>query len=166
MKVEDAIQAILGSIRNGKAKAYGYEIYIPNVIAEYLGISWRDGRLRMREVSPEFYAAAWELCRRGIIRPGVVEFDKQSTEDGSAGNGYSLTPFGRQWIEEADKDTFIPTEPERFAEMLNPYKERFGAGFHERAQQAVRCYGAHAYLACCAMCGAASESILLATPLQ
>ena len=30
-----------------------------------------------------------------------------------------------------------------------------------RAQEAVKCYGAHAYLASCAMCGAAAETILL-----
>lgn len=46
--------------------------------------------------------------------------------------------------------------------MIKPYQELFGPGFHERAQEAIRCYGAHAYLACCAMCGAAAESILLA----
>lgn len=43
---------------------------------------------------------------------------------------------------------------------------RFGPGFHERAQEAVRCYGAHAYLGCCILCGAAAESILLAAAIQ
>jgi hypothetical protein len=42
-----------------------------------------------------------------------------------------------------------------------PYREICGETFYQRAQEAVRCYGAHAYLACCVMCGAASESILL-----
>ena len=46
--------------------------------------------------------------------------------------------------------------------MLRPFAQRFGPGFQERAQEAVRCYGAHAYLACCVMCGAATESIVLA----
>ena len=46
--------------------------------------------------------------------------------------------------------------------MLAPYRARFGASFHERGQEAIRCYGAHAYLACCTMCGAAAEAILLA----
>ncbi|EHL32314.1 hypothetical protein LDG_5695 [Legionella drancourtii LLAP12] len=45
--------------------------------------------------------------------------------------------------------------------MIQPYKEKFGPGFHQRTQEAIRCYGAHAYIACCAMCGAAAESILL-----
>ena len=30
----------------------------------------------------------------------------------------------------------------------------------------MRCYGAHAYVACCAMCGAAAESILLAVAIE
>ncbi len=111
---------------------------------------------------PEFYAAGWELCRRGILRPGVREYGAQVTEQGSAGSGYSITPFGRQWLAEADRDDYVPTEPGRFAQLLSQYRERFGDGYHERAQEAVRCYGAHAYLACCAMSGAAAESILLA----
>ncbi len=166
MKVEDAIQAIVDAIRSGTTRQYGYDIYIPNVIAQYLRIgSWSEKRNQVRELSPDFYAAAWELCRRGIIRPGVQKMDEQSTPDGNAGNGYSITPFGRQWIDDAAQDMFVPTEPGRFAEMLKPFRERFGPGFYERSQEAVRCYGAHAYLACCAMCGAASESILLATAI-
>jgi hypothetical protein len=45
--------------------------------------------------------------------------------------------------------------------MLEPYREKFGPSFHQRVQEAIRCYGAHAYLACCAMCVAAAESALL-----
>jgi hypothetical protein len=88
-----------------------------------------------------------------------------ATPDGSAGSGFSITPFGKRWVQEANPDLFVPTEPERFAQMIEPYKRRFGSGFHARAQEAVRCYGAHAFLACCTMCGAAAESILLATAI-
>jgi hypothetical protein len=45
--------------------------------------------------------------------------------------------------------------------MLEPYADLFGKGFQERAQEAVRCYNAHAYLACCAMAGAAAETVLI-----
>jgi hypothetical protein len=116
----------------------------------------------MLEESPVFLNAAWELSRRGILRPGIRRMNTQSTDEGSAGHGYSITSFGRQWLAEPEHDTFIPTEPERFARLLEPYRPRFGPGFHQRAQEAIRCYGAHAYLACCAMCGAAAESIFLA----
>lgn len=107
------------------------------------------------------YNPAWELCRRGIIRPGVKSYRAQATEDGMAGNGYCITPFGKKWLDDASDDFYIPTEPERLGEMLEKYKEKFREGFHQRAQEAVRCYGAHAYLSCCSMCGAAAESIML-----
>ncbi|HPG39973.1 MAG TPA: hypothetical protein PLP19_11090 [bacterium] len=169
MNIEDAINHIIVCLRSENSKKYqqyGYELYIPKIIGDYLGEnSWDHQRSRVRELSPDFYAAAWELCRRGIIRPGIKEFDAQATDDGSSGNGYSITPFGKKWLEETNQDTFVPTEPDRFAKMLEPYKDRFGPGFYERAQEAIRCYGAHAYLACCAMCGAATESILLATAI-
>jgi len=122
-------------------------------------IEW--GSRKMIEASPAFLSAAWELCRRGILRPGVTTMNAQATPDGGAGNGYSITPFGYQWLGEPEADTYVPTEPERFARLLEQYKEIFGSSFHQRAQEAIRCYGAHAYIACCAMCGAAAESIFL-----
>lgn len=171
MNTEDATNFLTGGIRNsssGVYSKYGYDIYIPNVIRAYqreTGAN-EDDRLASRALSPYFYAAAWELCRRGIIRPGINVMDSQSTDDGGSGNGYSLTPFGRQWLSESDQDDYVPTEPGRFAEMLKPYKDRLGPQFYERSQEAIRCYGAHAYLACCVMCGAAAESILLAAAIE
>ena len=79
--------------------------------------------------------------------------------------GFSVTPFGRKWLAEETQNIWVSTEPDRFAEMIAPLRDRFGQGFHSRSQEAVRCYGAHAYLACCTMCGAAAESILLATAI-
>lgn len=173
MKQEDALLYILQWVRDGSPSRYsnyGYDIYISNVLDSYLQSEGLDpetspGYHKKQELSSTFFAAAWELCRRGIIRPGVRTLSEQSTDEGSAGNGYSITPFGRQWLDE-DQDVFVPTEPGRFSEMLNPYKTRFGPGFFDRAQEAIRCYGAHAYLACCAMCGAAAESILLAVAVK
>ena len=148
--------------------SYGYHVYMPSVMDNYLrdqeGLT-ESTEIRMQAISPEFYNAAWELCRRGVLRPGIARLGGQATPDGSAGNGYSLTLFGRAWIAETDRDDFVPTEPERFGQILKPFQARFGPGFASRAQEAVRCYGAHAYLACCAMCGGAAESILLATAI-
>lgn len=162
IKQEDAIQQIIDWIRKGCPSSYtkyGYEVYIPNLLHTYTS----DAREQDR-ISSVYFDAAWELCRRGILRPGVKVVGAQATSHGSGGGGFSLTAFGKKWIDE-DQHVFVPTEPERFAEMLEPFKSRFGAGYFERAQQAIRCYGAHAYLACCAMCGAAAESILLATAI-
>lgn len=171
MNIDDSTALLIRFLRNpeyGDKSRFGYDFYVPNLLRHDLerqGIRSHDLEHKLREYMPAFYAAAWELCRRGIIRPGVREFGAQSTDEGSAGDGYSLTPFGERWLEESEKDDFVPTEPGRFAGMLAPYKTRFGPGFHERAQEAIRCYGAHAYLACCAMCGASAESIVLAAAI-
>lgn len=174
MNEEEAVHFIIHFLRNPvptKSSSYGYDFYLPGIITLYAekheGIVDQQALYhREIELSPIFYAAAWELCRRGIIRPGIRAIGLQSTPDGSAGNGYSITPFGKTWLTESDRDDYIPTEPGRFSEMLKPFHDVFGPGFYERAQQAVRCYGAHAYLACCAMCGAAAESIFLATAIK
>ncbi len=171
MNQEDATSLLIRWLRDpdhGDFSTFGYDIDLPALIKTYLrkdGIQHLEADQKVAELIPHFYAAAWELCRRGIIRPGVNRYLGQATADGNAGNGYSITPFGKRWLEESDRDDFIPTEPGRFAEMLEPFRNKYGPGFYERAQEAIRCYGAHAYLACCAMCGAASESILLATTI-
>lgn len=126
------------------------------------GIREQDTYGPLETISPAFYAAAWELCRRGILRPGIRTIRGQVTDDGSGGNGYSVTPAGRDWLQEAARYDYVPTEPGRFARLLDGFAPKFGPGFQERAQEAVRCYGANAYVACCAMCGAAAESIILA----
>ena len=171
---EDAMSLLVRWLRNpdhGDYGRYGYDIYLPAIVRTYLrrekGIqSQYEHEAPMREMMPMLYAAAWDLCRRGILRPGINRLDAQATDDGNAGNGYSYTPFGKQWLSESDQEPFVPTEPERFAQMFKPHKGKLGDAFYERAQEAIRCYGAHAYLACCSMCGAAAESIIVVAAIN
>jgi len=140
--------------------SYGYDLYLPTMISNHF---WQRPNPEVNQFKlanmPAFTAAAWELCRRGILRPGVHYYGGQGTSDGY---GYSVTPLGEAWLAESNKDRFIAIEPTQIAKMLGQYRSRFGDRFQERAQEAIRCYLANAPLACCAMCGAAAESILLA----
>ena len=166
---EDAFHYIVRYLREGRSgpySSYGYGCYLPNVMREYLasvaGAHPSDTERYLSRVSPPFYNAAWELCRRGILRPGITTHGRQATDDGGSGNGYSLTAYGEKWLQQAGSYDYVPVEPGRFARLLDNLGGRLGLGFRERSQEAVRCYNAQAYLACCAMCGAAAESILLA----
>ena len=71
-------------------------MYLPRVFDLYLRTcaSWMAWRLNpdAKDVSPPFYAAAWELCRRGVLRPGVCNYRGQETE---YVNGYTVMPAGR-----------------------------------------------------------------------
>lgn len=170
---EDAMRFIVDALAKNpqEFKNYGYDVYMTKAAQRYVAtiekVPEHEGaQRRMYEISPTFFDVAWELCKRGILRPGVRSWGEQATDDGSAGNGFSLTPFGRHWLQSEEKHLYVPTEPERFAELLEHYKSRFGAGFHQRAQEALRCYNANAHLASCAMSGAAAESILLAVAFQ
>ncbi|OGP24830.1 MAG: hypothetical protein A2038_15375 [Deltaproteobacteria bacterium GWA2_57_13] len=165
---EDAFHFIVLYLREGRKSpygSYGYELYLPNVMRDYLEtvkkVPHHDTDRHLPKISPSFYAAAWELCRRGILRPGIKAFNEQATADGSSGNGYSVTPLGTEWLQKAGEYEYVPVDPGRFAKLLDNFSPRFGPGFQERCQEALRCYNAQAYLACCAMCGAAAESISL-----
>lgn len=171
--VEDATNYLISGMRGSTTRfgEYGYDVYLRRALIDFVSthlgnsVQGLDRTTAINQgvisQSPAFYAAAWDLCRRGILRPGVSRLGAQDTSDGSGGGGYSVTPFGVEWLLEHTRDDYVPTEPGRFAAMLKPYAQRFGPGFQERSQEAIRCYGAHAYLACCAMCGAAAEAILL-----
>ena len=102
-------------------------------------------------IVPTWHASAWRRHYRG-----------QETE---YVNGYTITPAGKKWLMEAGQYDYVPIEAGRFSKLLDSFSPRFGAGFQERSQEAIRCYGTNAYLGCSAMCGAAAESILLAVAI-
>jgi hypothetical protein len=170
--VDDAIGAIMELIRTrpNEIRNYGYDVYLPRVWSLYAidskivnpGDLYLTDRGGLRTPGT-FYAGAWELCRRGILRPSIRDSTGQS--DNGGGNGYSITPAGERWLASSDPRLHIPTEPSRLAAILAGFSPKLGSGFNQRAQEAVKCYNAIAYLACCAMCGAAAESILLAVAI-
>ncbi len=160
----------VGKVASNMNRPYGSDIWIPDVCWEY----WRGQGVNSRELaSPNddlayrlFYDAAWELCRRGILRPGEVIPKGQSTAKGFNGDGYCLTSFGREWVKQAATRAIVPASPDRLTAVLIEHAPRFGKGFQQRAAEAVGCYTTNNYLACCAMSGAAAESILLATAIE
>lgn len=163
LELDESISRTLTALITGDAQKYGYDLH-PFSIASSAGWekSGGDHSLSIEvtlQLSPVFMDAAWELCRRGYVRPGVRTQHAQATSDG----GYSITTAGRRMLEEIDDDAVLLLQPGALAETLDQYGERFGLGFRQRAQEAVRCRDSEAWLACCAMVGAAAESILIAT---
>lgn len=162
----DSILAYIGPPKKDGYSTYGYELWLPNIIVWYIkeneAIAEHDifNSVRANELSSIFYDAAWELCRRGILRPSLAKKSGQATDSGGSGDGYSLTEFGRTWL--ADGGIPVPVAPGRMQEVFGKLADRLGAGFYQRAIEAAITYKLGANLACCAMCGAAVESILLA----
>jgi hypothetical protein len=60
-----------------------------------------------------------------------------------------------------DVTGILLAQPGSLAATLAAYSDRFGKGFHQRALEAIKCRNAEAWLGCCAMVGAAAESVLL-----
>jgi hypothetical protein len=175
LDLDDAINFIIKYLREGRSRRRvaipaAYDVQIDSVARNYLAESGvPEHQLKDAHVSPErqrhlslFLTAASELCRRGVLRPGVATFVHYATASWSGGTGFSVTPYGEEWLHAADEIDLVPIQPGRFARMLAQAGSRFGQGFVERGEQAVASYNGRAFLACCAMCGAASESIILA----
>jgi len=173
MEYDDAMRVLVDCLRTPRPDRshYGYELYLPNVISAHLEetVPGRRGfgvdHSNIEKVSPVFLAAAWDLCRMGILRPGIRTIGAQATADGASGNGYSVTPYGRRWLDQSEHLGFTIAGPDRFSRLVEPYRRKLGDGFVQRANEANRAYFAGAHLAACAMCGAAAESILLAVAI-
>jgi hypothetical protein len=174
MDQHEALEIILKALNNfpNKVAAHGYGVYLPNIISEYIinseNLSKSDPvpPLKIKILSPSFYDAAWELCRIGILRPGVKNSGLYIDDIGAGGGGFCLTAFGYAWISEKNSNDYIPSDPNRYSQMMEPFQSTFGQRYFERAREAIRCYNANAFLACSAMCGASVESILLAAAIK
>jgi hypothetical protein len=164
MELDEAIAILVELLRDNRAGQYGYDLYA-RVGAESLARRLYPNEhyldQQIRELSPIFYEAAWELCRRGIVRPGIRSAGEQAVEEG----GYSLTVAGRAALQHLDAATILLAQPGSLAATFAGYRDRFGTGFHQRAMEAIKCRNAEAWLGSCAMTGAAAESILLAVAI-
>lgn len=171
MHIDDALEFIIGYLKRprNQAPGFGYEVSLGDVIRTYLEesenwpptIQYVQDHPQNRELSTTFFDAAWELCRRGVLRPSVQFLGRQGSADGS---GYTVTAHGRHWIDEQTAEVLIGG-PDRMGELFGKFAEQFGSAFLQRATEAAHCHASGVYLACCAMCGAAAESILLAVAI-
>ena len=166
MDLDEAIALTLELLQAGQAENYGYDLYPEDVARAAAERQHRqDHQAQQRagiELSPIFMEAAWELCRRGIVRPGVQRAGAQVVDRG----GYSLTVAGAAALGQLDVTFILITQPGSLAATFAEYRPRYGEGFHQRAQEAIKCRNAEAWLACCAMAGAAAESVLLALAID
>jgi hypothetical protein len=124
--------------------------------------SLRPGELggnRENQIVAVAIETAWELVRRGLLRPGGRSFPDANAADPAR---FSLTERGREWLTSADESHFIVMQSGALTRALATFRSQFGDGYEQRAQEAILCREADAWLATCVMCGAAAESILLA----
>ncbi len=109
----------------------------------------------------QFADALWVLCSRGILRPGENQSGSSPGAVRSLNEGYAVTEYGKQWLENHGNEDLLPASPDRLSSLFNSFQPHFGKNYYKRAKEAVSCYFSGNYLACCAMCGASTESILL-----
>ncbi len=176
MHIDDAVEFLINFLRSPRIPSgyatIGYDITMQIIVRAYLTEvehapdypQYISDQPRGPELTTIFSDAAWELCRRGILRPSVrtdTAVGDQGTADGS---GYSLTTFGRDWITASPPEALL-FNADRLSQLFKKLSEKLGPAFLQRAGEAARCYGFGVYVASSAMCGAAAEAILLAVAI-
>lgn len=144
----------------------GYDIRVASIVTQWTAsrqlFDDDNGSNLSRRTNAIFLDSAWDLCRRSLLRPSVLN----SGADGdSNGLGYSLTIHGEAWLASAEDGDCITLQPDTLSRAFSRFRTRFGEGFYQRSQEAIKCRNADAWLAACAMVGAAAESILFATAI-
>jgi hypothetical protein len=106
-----------------------------------------------------FVSATWSLVRQGILSPTLARTgsSKLKLHDSQ----FAFTAFGIRWLEAEGSEEVLPSEHGRFAAHLDLHRARFGDVFFQRAHEALGCYHAALFLACCVMAGAAAEAIVI-----
>ncbi len=172
LHADDALKFMIASLKqnpDGYRGQSNFGIHMPNVVNEFCAkVVGNTMPAHQRESEPiylAFYDAAWQLCRMGILRPSAWCPRGQILAGGEAGDGYSLTGYGRRWLDQWDAEGFFPTDPDRYIQVLANGSALLGSGFLQRSHEAAKCYKSTAYIACCAMSGAAAESALLAVAI-
>jgi hypothetical protein len=152
----------------GELGNHGFDIYLPQVIDRYLPADPMQGYPSRpisitgkpkANVHRAFFDASWQMCLAGLLRPSSAD-DRFNGQNAGQGDGYSFTAGGLKWFTEGDAGAVVLSTG-RIGQLLAEHGTKFGAGYMERSQQAVICHNARAFVASCAMSGAASESILL-----
>ena len=107
ISVDDALNFILKKLRTeGPAKfdRDGFDFWVSDYTTRYLdeiqGVRPRPPieDQRTYDASPPFFDAAWELCRRGVLRPSVRNSFMQWAARYSTGGGNTLTQSGAEWL--------------------------------------------------------------------
>jgi hypothetical protein len=128
MELDEAIAILVDLLQRDQAKAYGYDLYPPKGAEAASGqLPQQDHQQReakTRELAPIFFDAAWELCRRGLVRPGVRGIHDQAVPE----QGYSLTQAGRAMLVDIDPATIMVMQPGSLARTFAGYKDLFGGG--------------------------------------
>lgn len=166
LSVEDATKYIIQALRQPKTAFddYGYDVDMYKIMASYahqhLGADHNSLHTCLWELSPLFFDAASILVQRGLFRVSKSRWCQNHMIQ-HAGNGYSLTQQGREWLFSNKDEVFIHSDPSSMGQFLATYRTLLGDGFCQRAQEAVKCINSGAHLACCVMAGAATESIFI-----
>jgi hypothetical protein len=149
-----------------------WDVSLQSIVWTFVGQlngTWQIGQFRysedLQDVWRAFDDAAWRLCRMGIFR--LTPRARRLAESTAYGFGdyFAITSAGRAWLENSELP-YIPAEPRRYVELLEKEKRLLGRGFEQRAREAASCHQAGNFIACCAMCGAAAESAILATAIE
>jgi len=142
---EEALRRIINWLKGSGTKSldpvnypsYGHELYVPNVISQCLHEvlnaerGKNPGVMRTYAMSahqPEaapFYDAVWTLCRNGILRSDPPNPNTNGTD---SGQGFTVTSYGKKWLEEVSGYECIPAEYGRFSQLLSGHSDRFGDG--------------------------------------
>lgn len=183
INIETAQQFIINKLHEANKRAMlhwgqynrladrGYDVCFTKTLAEYKNsvcpnmphiVIDNDTKLQMEiKCKVALSDAIWDLCQKNILRPGVSHINNTVSTLSTVNDGYAVTEYGKNWLTTYDMADLLPADPHKLSSVFAQHQTLYGHNYYKRAKEAVNCYLSGNYLACCVMCGAATESILL-----
>jgi hypothetical protein len=123
MELDEAIALTIDILIAGRARQYGYDLYPPQVAQAFVerqrNIPDANREVVVRQITPICMDAAWELCRRGLVRPGAKNIDEQAVAE----TGYSLTEAGRAALAHIDPANILIMQPGSLAATFATFEQ-------------------------------------------
>jgi hypothetical protein len=120
--------------RRQRVGVRGCDLYLPDVARAHAIQQMRNRGERFidgHDTVPEeavlpLYDAAWELCRLGVLRPGMFA-PMGAGLPPIVGDQYVITAFGFEWLQRASQRAFIDIS--RLGTTLVEFAPKFGDGY-------------------------------------
>jgi hypothetical protein len=149
ISIEDAQQFILAELRKAQKKSVlnsselhwaNYDVHLnttvtklmhiekipdPNQVGSSINRNYQERQaldLKINTLRRAVSDALWELCRRGILRPGTNHVGSMHASVNEIHEGFTVTTYGQNWLEAYTQEDTLPATPDRFTQIFDGFQ--------------------------------------------
>ena len=129
-----------GNLHSSAIANFDYDVHLDTAMAAYKQYHQINTDLRFehdnlkrdkiqkldKKCKQLFSDAIWDLCRKGILRPGPSFVSDTYKQPQLVNEGFAVTKYGQDWIMKFTIDDLLPADPNRLSQVFEKYQKLFG----------------------------------------